>query len=170
MVTAAIFLIPPLCLALAAFTDLFTMTIPNRISAILIAGFMVVAPFSGMALTDIGMSVVGALAVFAVCFSLFAMNVMGGGDAKLLTATALWFGFGQSLVEFLVYVAFTGGILTLLILMLRSRANTVLAAGIPLPDSLVTEKKIPYAIAIAAGGFMAYSDAPLLHMALASLR
>ncbi len=35
MIIASIFLVFPLCLALAALTDLFSMTIPNRISVIL---------------------------------------------------------------------------------------------------------------------------------------
>lgn len=168
MVNAIVFLVLPLCLAMAAFTDLFTMTIPNRIPAILIAGFLVVAPFSGLTAADIGMSLAGAFAVFAVCFALFAINVMGGGDAKLLSAAALWFGFSPSLAEFLVYVAFMGGLLTLLIVMLRASASTVMASGIRLPESLVSAKKIPYGIAIALGGFMAYSDAPLVRIALAA--
>ena len=36
---------------------------------------------------------------------------MGGGDAKLLTAVALWFGLTMQLFNFLVYVALFGGLL-----------------------------------------------------------
>lgn len=170
MITAAIFLIFPLCLAIAAFTDLFTMTIPNRVSAILLASFFAIAPFSGMEWSTIGMSTAAAFAVFAVCFTLFATNVMGGGDAKLLTAASVWFGYDPSLVVFLGAVAIVGGFVTLAIVFLRSEADTVMAFGLPLPHSLTMAKKIPYGVAIGIGGFMAYGQAPIVLMALESLR
>lgn len=167
MITAATFIVFPLCLAFAAFTDLFTMTIPNRVSAILLAAFVVIAPFSGLGWNEIGMSLLGGVAVFAVCFALFALNVMGGGDAKLLTAAAVWFGFGMPLVAFLVYVAYIGGFLTLLIVLLRVKSSSVLAMGLPIPDSLLMAKKVPYGIAIAIGGFMAFPEAPIVAQHLA---
>ncbi len=114
MIAAAVFVILPLCLAIAAFSDLFTMTIPNRVSLILIASFAVIAPFSGLGWDVIGMHFAGAAIVFSVCFALFALNVMGGGDAKLLSATALWFGFNQSLLFLMADVGLIGGLLTLL--------------------------------------------------------
>ncbi len=40
-------------------------------------------------------SLAGRRIVFLACFALFALNVMGGGDAKLLTASAVWFGFNS---------------------------------------------------------------------------
>ena len=122
MIAAAIFVIFPLCLALAALTDLFTMMIPNRVPAILLASFLLVAPLAGMSVADIGMHLVAGGAVFAVCFTFFAMNVMGGGDAKLLTAAAVWFGFNPSLMEFMVYVAYVGGIVTLAIMLMRAQS------------------------------------------------
>jgi prepilin peptidase CpaA len=169
MIEAAIFLIFPLCLSVAAFSDLFTMTIPNRVSLILIASFVIVAPLLGMSLPVIGMHFAGAAVVFAVCFALFALNIMGGGDAKLLTAAALWFGYDQSLMTFLVYVAYIGGLVTIAILILRSQRQTINAMGLPIPDSLLIAKKIPYGIAIGIGGFLAYPSSPLVEAALARL-
>ena len=156
----------PLCLALAALSDLLTMTIPNRIPAVLLASFLILAPFSGLTWPDMGMSVVAGLVVFAACFGLFAVNVMGGGDAKLLTAAAVWFGFNQSLLVFLVAVSFVGGLLTLAVLLVRSQSNSVLAMGIPLPASLTTAKKIPYGIAIAIAGFLTYDQSPIFRLAM----
>ncbi|CVI18003.1 Components of type IV pilus, prepilin peptidase [Agrobacterium tumefaciens str. B6] len=143
MVIAAIFLTLPLCLAFAAFTDLLSMTIPNRISLILLLSFILIAPFSGMDWQTFAMSLAAAAAVFFACFALFAANVMGGGDAKLLTAAAVWYGFNLSLIEFLLSVTFVGGLLTLGILLLRSRSQEIMASGIPLPDSLLAAKKFP---------------------------
>lgn len=168
-VSFAVLLIVPFCLAMAAITDLLTMTIPNRISLAVLGCFFVFAPLMGLSLTAIGFSVLAALAVFAVCFVLFAMNVMGGGDAKLLTATALWFGFDPSLLIFLVTTAYVGGGITILFLILRSQSHTVMAMGIPLPASLATASKIPYGVAIAIGGFITFQNSPLAQMAMHAL-
>lgn len=169
MVVAAIFLILPLCLAFAALNDLFSMTIPNRISFILLLSFTVVAPLSGMDWQSFAMSFVAAATVFLGCFALFAANVMGGGDAKLLTAAAVWFGFNTALVEFLLAVTLVGGVLTLGILLLRSRSQEIMAIGIPIPDSLLVAKKIPYGIGIAIAGLLTYGEAPLVKAAIVSL-
>ncbi|MFB9951677.1 prepilin peptidase [Rhizobium puerariae] len=156
----------PVALALAAISDLFTMTIPNRISIVILAGFLVLAPLSGLAWPEIGMNLVAGFAVFGICFALFALNVMGGGDAKLLTAAAVWYGFNHSLLAFLVTVGYVGGAITLVFLLLRLRAGSVMAMGIPLPASLVTAKKIPYGIAIAIAGFLTFGQAPIYLLAM----
>lgn len=169
IISFAILLILPFCLATAAVTDFLSMTIPNRVSAAAVVAFLILAPLSGLAWPVIGMSLVAGLLVFSVCFALFALNIMGGGDAKLLTAAAIWFGFDPSLLVFLVAVAYVGGGVTLLFLLVRSQATTVLAMGIPLPASIVTAKKIPYGIAIAIGGFLSFPDAPIARIAMQML-
>ena len=166
MVAAAIFLIFPLCLSVAALSDLFTMTIPNRISLILVGAFVVLLPFLHLGPTEIGLHFAGAAIMFCACFALFALNVMGGGDAKLLAASALWFGFNQSLLTFVVYVAYLGGLVTILILLMRSNTERIMAMGVRLPTSLTTAKKIPYGVAIGIGGFLAYPSSPLFLAAL----
>lgn len=162
MFETAVLLTFPLCMSIAAISDLLTMTIPNRISLILAVGFLTLAPAFGLSFAEIGMHVAGASAVFLACFALFALNVMGGGDAKLLTAAALWFGFDSSLLEFLIYIAFIGGVVTVLIVLLRAQSSTIMAIGLPLPGSLLVAKKIPYGIAIAIGGILAFPSSPLL--------
>nr|WP_202048963.1 prepilin peptidase [Agrobacterium sp. OT33] len=169
VVVAAIFLILPFCLAFAALNDLFSMTIPNRITLFLLSSFVVIAPFSGMDWHTFAMSLAAAAIVFFACFALFAANVMGGGDAKLLTAAAVWYGFNISLIEFLLAVTFIGGVLTLGILLLRSRSQEIMAIGIPIPDSLMVAKKIPYGIGIAIAGLLTYGEAPLVKAAIAGL-
>lgn len=141
MLAVTLSLIMPLCLALAAFTDLFEMKIPNAIPLVLLIGFAALALVLGLPIGLAGLHLTAGLIVFFGCFTLFAVNVMGGGDAKLLTAAAVWYGFNISLVEFLIEVAVFGGVLTLMILALRSQANTVMALGLRLPRSLIVEKK-----------------------------
>ncbi|WP_428427069.1 A24 family peptidase [Pararhizobium sp.] len=170
MTEAAIFVIFPLCLAFAAFSDLFTMTIPNRISAILLGSFLIVAPFAGLNFASIGMHIIAGLVVFTACFTLFAFNIMGGGDAKLLTASAVWFGFNSSLIEFITWVSIFGGVLTLAILVMRKQEDAILMYGLPVPQLLLTATKVPYGIAIGFGAFFAYPSSPLMQVALGQMR
>jgi len=170
MIAAAVFVILPFCLAVAALSDLFTMTIPNRVSLVLALSFLLTAPLVGMQFEAIGLSLVAGLAVFMACFALFALNIMGGGDAKLLSAAALWFGLTNSLVLFVAAVGLFGGLLTFAILLLRTQSNTILAMGVPVPNSLILAKKIPYGIAIAAGGFIAFPSSPIFTATLEALK
>src|ERR1700755_3469917 len=94
----------PALMAFAASSDLFTMTISNRVSVSLAAGFLILAVASGMGWSDI-LSHIGAGAiVLAVAFGCFAMGWVGGGDAKVAATAALWFGFAH-LMEYLLYAS-----------------------------------------------------------------
>lgn len=166
MVQAAILVIFPLCMAMAACSDLLTMTIPNRLSVVLIASFCAIAPFSGLGAYDIAMHFGAGAAVFAACFALFALGIMGGGDAKILTASAIWFGLNESLFQYLIWVSAFGGLLSIVILLMRSQHNLILTYGIPMPETMLHKKKVPYGIAIGAAAFMAYPHAPLMQLAL----
>lgn len=166
MIPAAIMVIFPLCMAMAACSDLLTMTIPNRLSVVLIASFLAIAPFSGLNVLDIATHLGAGATVFAACFALFAFGIMGGGDAKILTASAIWFGFSHSLLAYLVYVSIFGGLLSIVILMMRSQHNLILAYGIPMPETMLHKKKVPYGIAIGAAAFIAYPSSPLMLTAL----
>lgn len=166
MIEAAILVIFPLCMAIAALSDMFTMTIPNRVSVILLVSFLVIAPLAGMGLQEIGMHLLSGLVVFVVVFGLFAINAMGGGDAKLLTASAVWFGFNFSLVTYMADIAVVGGALTLLILLLRSQSMLIAAIGIPVPQPLMAGKKIPYGIAIGIAAFIDFPHSSLMQLVL----
>src|SRR5579859_7757006 len=148
----------PALIAFAAASDLFTMTISNRVSLALAAGFLVLAAFSGMAPTEI-LSHLGAGAlVLLIAFFCFAMGWVGGGDAKIAAAAALWFGFAH-LMNYLLYASLFGGALTLLLLQFRQW---------PLPYSLAgqawllrlhaKESGIPYGIALAIGALVIYPE------------
>ncbi|MGN6551395.1 MAG: A24 family peptidase [Pararhizobium sp.] len=171
MLEAAIFIVFPLCMAVAAFCDTLSMTIPNRVSVILVAAFIVLAPLSGMAWPLVGLHLLAGVAVFAACFALFAANVMGGGDAKLLTAAAVWFGLGPSLLAFLVTVSMIGGLLTVVLLILRARTEVqAIAARMALPAHLMDRSAgIPYGIAIGIAGFICYPQTELMLLALQRL-
>ena len=148
----------PALMAFAAASDLFTMTISNRVSLALIAGFFVLAFAGGMAPYEM-LSHVGAGALLlVVAFGCFAMGWMGGGDAKIAASVALWFGFGP-LMDFLLYASLFGGALTLLLLQFRQWPLPWQLTGQPWLLKLhAKETGIPYGIALAIGALMIYPE------------
>ena len=102
IISAISLLLFPALMAFAASSDLLTMTISNRVSLALVPGFAVLAFAIGMSGQELLSHVGAGLAVLAVTFTFFACGWIGGGDAKLAAATALWLGFDQ-LLNYLLY-------------------------------------------------------------------
>jgi prepilin peptidase CpaA len=150
----------PALMAFAASSDLITMTISNRVSIVLLAGFFALALMSGMALTEV-LSHIGAGAlVLVVSFGLFARGWIGGGDAKLAAVTALWLGFGY-LMNYLVYASLLGGALTFLLIEFRLVPLPGLLAGQFWAQRLHRQGgDIPYGIALAGAALLIYPDTP----------
>lgn len=170
MLVAAIFVIFPFCMAFAAVSDLLSMTIANRVSLLLVAGFVVLAPLTGMDWQTFGMHFAAMALVLTVTFTLFAVGGMGGGDAKLMAATALWMGFGFTLMEYLLYSAAYGGLLTILIMMFRNSPVSGLAVNNVFLGNLADRKAgIPYGIALGIGGLTVFPQSPLMVWALQQL-
>ena len=154
----AMLLIFPAAMALAAASDLLTMKIPNRLSAALALGYFAVALLARVPLPEIGMHALCGAAMLAVAFAMFNFGWIGGGDAKLAAATALWLGW-TPLADYGLASALAGGALTLLILASRR---------VPLPQMLASQSwiarlhdartGIPYGIALAFGGLVAYPE------------
>jgi prepilin peptidase CpaA len=146
----------PALMAFAASSDLFTMTISNRVSLLLVAGFVVLAALSGMDFHTMLSHVGAGLTVLVAAFACFAMGWVGGGDAKVAAGVALWFGFAH-LLDYLLYASLFGGGLTLLLLQFRQwplpRALGSQAWLLRLHDK---ETGIPYGIALAVGALVIY--------------
>jgi prepilin peptidase CpaA len=150
----------PAMMAFAASSDLLTMTISNRITLVLIAGFGVLAAAAGMSVTTVLWHLAAGGVVLIVAFGFFTRGWIGGGDAKLAAATALWLGFDH-LVPYLLYASLLGGALTLLLLQFRMA---------PLPAPLARQEwiqrlhrkdgGIPYGIALAAAALLVYPSTP----------
>jgi prepilin peptidase CpaA len=168
MIVAAIFVLFPFCMAYAAISDVLSMTIANRVSLLLVVAFMLLAPLSGMPWQDYAWHLGAGLAVLAVTFTLFAIGGMGGGDAKLLAATAVWMGFGPVLVEYMVYSAVFGGFLTIFILLYRRSPLSVFTGhNLFLRNLADRDVGVPYGIALGLGGLAAYPGTQLAQWALA---
>jgi len=150
----------PALMAFAASSDLLTMTISNRVSLILAGGFFALAVFGGMGTTEILLHLGAGGVVLLLAFGFFARGWIGGGDAKLAAATALWLGFDQ-LLNYLVFASLFGGILTFAIIRFRL---------MPLPSALANQEwakrlhrmdaGVPYGIALALAALMIYPDTP----------
>lgn len=132
------------------------MTIPNRLCASLVLGYFALAVAFGVPAEMILLNLSCGLAILAITFVMFSLGWIGGGDAKLAAATALWMGWSLVL-DFGVTAAIFGGLLTLAILFARS---------MPLPAILERRAWIarlhrqnagvPYGIALAAAGIAQY--------------
>jgi|SRR5215469_16765170 len=140
-------------LLVAAGFDFWTYRIPNVVTA----SFAVLyfgCTFYFFGVTGINwLSHIGAcVVVLAVGIGLFYFNIFGGGDIKLLAAIALWIGFTRELIVFLLVAGVAGGVLTILLLVLR---NTLSFFPIPfpayMPAALQARSPVPYGVAIVAG-------------------
>ena len=162
MADAIRLLLFPALMAFAASSDLLTMTISNRVSLILVGGFFVLALAWGMPPVEIGIHIGAALAVLVVSFTFFARGWIGGGDAKLAAATALWLGFDQ-LLNYLTIASLLGGVLTLLIMRFRLMPLPALLANQEWAKRLHRmDAGVPYGIALAIAALWVYSDTPFM--------
>jgi prepilin peptidase CpaA len=138
----------------AACSDIARMIIPNWVSIAMSVAFPPAALAMGMPLTEVGMHVLFGAAVLAVGFFLFAANIFGGGDAKLLAATAVWTGF-NAFLPFIFWTAIGGGVLALLLLASRQFVKQT-ETNPPFVNHLLQKQNgIPYGVAIMFGGLIA---------------
>jgi prepilin peptidase CpaA len=139
----------PALMAFAASSDLLTM---------LISGFFALALVIGMSPAVILTHVGAAAVVLVVAFVFFAQGWIGGGDAKLAAATALWLGFDH-LLAYLIYASLFGGLLTFVLLQVRTMPLPSLLTGQPWAERLHRKDAgVPYGIALAAAALTVYPD------------
>lgn len=147
----------PFLMIYAVVSDILTMRIANRVSIILVAGFVAAALLVGLAPATIAAHLgVGALCL-CVTFLLFTAGWIGGGDAKLTAATAVWFGPSALLLNYFLIAAVFGGVLTLALLM--ARQIMVPATGVEFVDRLLRrDTGIPYGVALGTAGLVTFGD------------
>jgi prepilin peptidase CpaA len=129
----------------AAASDVRSRRIPNALSgALAVAGIAVAGATGGFAAAGIAMA---TLAVLLAAGTLaFARGWFGGGDIKLLAAGCC--GLAPALaIDFLIYTALCGGLLSLYALATSQRMVTALITR-QLPQ---TGERLPYAVAAAGG-------------------
>jgi prepilin peptidase CpaA len=163
---ALISLLPALVIT-AALKDLTSMTIPNWISGLLVIGFFPAVLASGLGWGELARHLAVGAGALLLGMGLFAARVIGGGDAKLMAAAALWLGLKSSVI-FLLWTGVAGGLFCVALILAR-RNFQAFAAGRGWVGHLLEPKgDIPYGVAICAGALMAFPESPLA-TALATL-
>ena len=159
---AALLIFPALVIA-GAVTDLASFTIPNRLNLALAAAYPLVALAVGRPLPEIGFALAIGFGALVIAVGMFAAGWIGGGDAKLFAAAALWLGWPAS-VSFVMVTALAGGALALLLLNVRAAWLKPYLAGAPgwLARLTTKDEAVPYGVAIALGALIAYPQSPLL--------
>jgi prepilin peptidase CpaA len=99
---------------------------------------------------DVAIQLGIGLAVFGVFTLAFMAGQMGGGDVKMLGALALWFPW-QPLLSLLMVMAIAGGVLTIMIVVIRKIRRK---SG---------QAEIPYGVAIAFAGLISIHQPILNH-------
>jgi prepilin peptidase CpaA len=156
MIADVVLVLFPALMVFAAFSDLLTMTIPNRVSLILVIGYFLLAAYLRLPWQVVASHVSCGFAVLALTFLLFQFRQIGGGDAKLASATALWFGW-ENLLEYGVLASILGGVLTIVIILVRwcDLPRQLMSIGF---IARLAEKTngVPYGIALAIAGLVIY--------------
>ena len=152
----AVLTVFPAAMVMAALSDVLTMTISNRLTVGLALAFFVIAPLSGMSLEAMAFHAAAGLVMLVIGIALFAPGWIGGGDAKVLAATALWLGWGP-MPYYVAVATLSGCLLTIALLTFR---------GVPLPSWVDgspwvarlhrADNGAPYCVALAFAGLVAY--------------
>ena len=155
MAEVAVFWILPAAFLVAAFSDITRYTIPNWLTGAIALLFPLVALWAGLAPLAILVHIGVGIFALGMGMMFFALGWLGGGDAKLIAAAALWAG-PTGVWVFLLAAALAGGALTLSLLFFRK---------LPLPEKLIAqpwiarlhdhEAGIPYGVALSAGALYA---------------
>ncbi len=149
-------------LGYAAVRDLLSYEIPNWVSLAIVGGFFALAYASSFDLAVVGWHVSAGAAVLVAGAILFYTGIVGGGDAKLLAACAVWTGW-SGLFDLCIFVALFGGVLALCFLVARRLRLPASWMEIEWLRRLHSpEQGIPYGVAIGLGGILVMRDLPLV--------
>lgn len=154
---------------MAAWSDYRGMVIPNIYSL----GIIVAFAFAYMAChlggqPDVfgapGVHLKVACAVFFITLLMWIVKALGGGDAKLLTAFALWAGL-KPIIMLLFVMAVSGFFLaTASVLIGQFKPFKTVREGSWIAKAQAGQKVIPYGIPIVLGAFFMFYDAGYLDL------
>ena len=154
--TALVLIFPVLVIA-AALRDATSYTIPNWLSVALVGAFPVVALALGLPLATIGLNLGIGAGALVLAMGMFALGWIGGGDAKLFAAAALWIGWPAG-VTYLAVTGMAGGALAVGLLGLRSAYVRPFVPQSPAWFARLAQpgENVPYGVAIAVGALAAF--------------
>lgn len=124
--------------------DVVRLRIPNMIPAGLVVLFALQILLGGVQAPLAHLLAMGL--ALLILLPLFALDMLGGGDVKLLVAVALWLGMSK-LAALLILVGIAGGLFALVWLAMRWLIRTRLRDR-KLPRSLQAHAPLPFALPI----------------------
>jgi prepilin peptidase CpaA len=143
----------------AAYGDIKSLRIPNNLAiAVAVLGIVRLLVIGDL---NTAIYTVGTCAiVFIVAFLLFWREILGGGDAKLLSATVLLVGY-HDLLSFLFIMSICGALVSLAVLFVHRYLPLWLGPRLAV---LVPKARlaVPYGVAIACGGIVTLLFEPSL--------
>lgn len=148
----------PILMIVAGAGDALSLRIPNWLTAAIALLFFPMALATTMPLDAVLMHAAVGVTLFVAGFVLFALGLFGGGDAKLMAAAGLWFGWPH-VMPFLVMTVFAGGLLAVCVIAWSAIAATSEIHGATWTQRLKgLRPDVPYGFAFAAGAILAYPE------------
>lgn len=146
----------------ACVTDLMSLRIPNILSIIIIAAFVIAFAASPHSFEGWRAHLAALAGFFIITYIMFITGMIGGGDAKLGSALALWVGL-KGLAIYVFCMAFAGGIIALISIFIKKKkpfrnppAKSWMA------QAQEGRNAVPYGIAISIGAWAALFRSGLL--------
>jgi prepilin peptidase CpaA len=117
--------------------DIAWRRLPNWLTAAVALGYLPWAWAIGTNWLEFAVALAVGAVVMAIGFGLFAGGIIGGGDAKMAAAVALWIGLKFELLQFFLVMSLAGGGLALIALAIQAGRGERL------------KRPLPYGVAIA---------------------
>ena len=141
---------------LAAVTDFLSLKIPNIIPVFIVLSFLFLLAFEPVALQDINARLVTVAILFITTFIMYAVNMLGAGDSKLLAVLGLWIP-AASFWPFILIMASAGAVLGFIALYVRK--SRIGFSWLPeeswFGQLRAGRNAVPYAVAIAVAAVVA---------------
>jgi len=146
----------PALMIVAGAGDALALRIPNWLTGLIALAFFPMALATGMPWGVVGIHLLTGIGLFFLGFVLFSVGLFGGGDAKLIAAAGLWFGW-PDILPFLVLTAFAGGALAAVV-----GAWAMINMNAEIKDQKFLRRlrglkpNVPYGYALAIGAILAF--------------
>jgi prepilin peptidase CpaA len=152
-----------LMVSIAAINDLATRRIPNRLLLAGLAGALFLHALSAEPAAALLSAFGGMLVGLAIFLPFYLVRGMAAGDVKMMAVIGFFTGPGEAF-QIAIFTWCAGGVMALLLILLRSRVRLalvnisqllfrLLAPGAKLADTALSQSagSMPYGLAIAAG-------------------
>jgi prepilin peptidase CpaA len=147
---------------IAVYTDIKRFTIANKLCLAIALSFLPAYFAAPEVFGSLWNPWLGGAVMLLAGFVIFALRIMGGGDAKLAAALGFWVGFDHLFIFIFVW-SLVGGLQAILTLYLKwQKPFEKPEAGGWVDTAQKGGNHIPYGLALVAGAFAALWLNPLL--------